>query len=49
MSKQLTLSATAAVLSMVALAFVSSAGMFGAADTTRHAAQAPLVGLEATR
>lgn len=49
MSKQLTLSATVAVLSMAAVALVSSLGNFGPARDAHQAAQAPLIGYEASR
>ena len=48
MSKQLTLSATFAVLSMVALALAATFGNIEAADA-HHAAQAPLIGFDAAR
>lgn len=49
MSKQLTLSATVAVLSMAAVALASSLGNFGSAGDAHQAAQAPLLGYEASR
>lgn len=42
MSKQLTLSASLAVLSMAAFAMIASLGMTPKADATRTAANAPL-------
>ena len=49
MSKQLTLSATVAVLSMAAFALVSGLGNFGSANDAHQTAQAPLIGFEASR
>ncbi|MXO49371.1 hypothetical protein GRI69_14015 [Erythrobacter vulgaris] len=49
MSKQLTLSATVAVLSMAAFALVSSLGSFGSAGDAHQAAQALRIGYEASR
>lgn len=49
MSKQLTLSATVAVLSMAAFALASGLGNVGSADDVHQAAQGPLIGFEASR
>lgn len=49
MSKQQTLSATLAVLSMAALALASSFGSLDQTPDARHTAQAPLIGFEASR
>ncbi len=48
MSKQLSLSATIAVLSMAFVALASSLATTGTASAAHEAAAAPLVGFEAT-
>lgn len=49
MSKQLTLSATVAVLNMAAFALVSGLGNFGAANDTHQVAGATPISLDASR
>lgn len=49
MSKQLTLSATVAVLSMAAFALVSGLGNFGAANDVHQGSGAPPIGFDASR
>lgn len=49
MSKQLSISATLAVLSMAALALATSFGNVAPRDDAQAVAQAPLVGFEASR
>lgn len=49
MSKQLTLSATAAILSMAAFVLVAGLGGFAADTSVQQAGNAPLIGFEAAR
>lgn len=49
MSKQLSISATFAVLSMAALALATSFGTVAPREGAQQVAQAPLIGFEASR